>query len=366
MRSTGHEPRPPVHSASNDARYPRGPPVNRPVVFVWDHTYRPGRRLWDTVMGDDIGTSASSFAYHTMFAIPPLVLLSIAIAALINRATSIDVTGAFRQLIHDHAPPETRQLLNELVDRAIERVSSGGASAGIAITTVLALWSGSSAVATLIKAFNNAYGVLESRPFVKRVRLKLLLTLLGTITVNAAFALIVFGHRIGEQLADSWGLGGRFDHFWGVLRVPAAVVLIALLLAVLYYLGPNVEISFRWISPGSLLATALWAGASTLFGRYLQLSDPGSAYGALGSMVVLLYFLYVTGFIFLLGAKLNAELGKRFDPLTIEDLATSGSARARIRASARRRFRRWLAGGAVRRRPTFAPSAEQRVLSAEQ
>jgi membrane protein len=341
------------------------PNVTRRLQLVWQRGYRPSRRLWDTIMGDDITTSSSSFAYHAMFAIPALLILSVAIAAFINQATSIDVTGTLRELIHDHAPVETRELLNTLVDNAIARVGSGGASLGIAITTVVALWSGSSAVATLLNAFNRAYGVVETRPFVQRTRLKLVLTLLGTLTVNAAFVLIVFGHRIGEHLADELGLGARFDYLWGVLRVPAAVFLIALLLAVLYYLGPNVELSFRWISPGSVLATILWLLASAAFGTYLRVIQPGSAYGALGGVVVLLFFLYVTGFIFLLGAKLNAEIGKRFDPLTIEDLATGGSARARARASARRRLRRWLAGSAVRRRVSIADSSAVSAADAD-
>jgi uncharacterized BrkB/YihY/UPF0761 family membrane protein len=63
---------------------------------------------------------------------------------------------------------------------------------------------------------------------------------------------------------------------------------------------------------------------------------------------VLLLFLYVTGLAFLLGAKLNAEVGKRYDPVLIADLAASDKTATGMRASARRRFRNWLARGAVR------------------
>jgi membrane protein len=208
---------------------------------------------------------------------------------------------------------------------------------------------GASAVGSLLRAFNRAYGVEETRSFVQRTRLKLILTLLFTIAINLAFAAIVFGHRIGEKIADAFDFSARFERIWNLLTWPTAIAAMTLLLATLYYAGPNVDLSFRWISPGSLTATVLWLAVATLFGWYLDVANPGSAYGALGSVVVLLFFLDVTGVIFLLGAKINAEIGKRYDPLTIDDLAMSGKTALGARASARRRLRRWLSKGAVRK-----------------
>ena len=306
-----------------------------------------GRRVWDAVMGDDIGTSASSFAYHLLFAIPPLIILTVTIAAVLSRLTALDLTASFQRQIRDHAPPATRALLSSVVDQAMIRVSSGGASLGVAATAALALWSGSNAVGSLLRAFNRAYGVAETRSFGQRTRLRLILTLLITIAINLAFAAVVFGHWIGARLAAAFQLSARFNRLWDLLTWPSAIVAMTLLLAVLYYAGPNVDCSFRWISPGSLVATALWLGAAAAFGWWLSVANPGSAYGALSSVVVLLLFLDVTGVIFLLGAKLNAEIGKRFDPLTIEDLATTAKTQPSARASARRRLRRWLSQGAV-------------------
>ncbi len=306
-----------------------------------------GRRVWDAVMGDDIGTSASSFAYHMLFAIPPLIILTVTIAALLSHLTALDLTARFQRLIRDHAPPATRALLSSVVDQAMLRVRGGGASLGVAATAALALWSGSNAIGSLLRAFNRAYGVAETRSFGQRTRLRLILTLLVTLAINLSFAAIVFGHRIGERLADAFQLSARFNRLWDLLTWPSAILAMTLLLAVLYYAGPNVDCSFRWISPGSLAATALWLGAAAAFGWWLRVANPGSAYGALSSVVVLLFFLNVTGVIFLLGAKLNAEIGKRFDPLTIEDLATTAKTKPSARASARRRLRRWLSQGAV-------------------
>ena len=330
-------------------------PRNRATHYV-GRGFSPARKLWDAVMRDEPGISASSFAYHMLFAIPPLVILTVTIAALLSRVTSVDIAAQLQQLIEDHAPEVTKSLLNEIVKQAVVRVSSGGASIGVAVTALLALWSGSAAVGSLIRAFNRAYGVEETRPFVQRTRLKLILTLFLALAINFAFAAVVFGHRIGEKLADEFDLSARFNRVWNLLLWPAAVAVVALLLATLYYAGPNVDLSFRWISPGSAMATTLWLGAAALFGWYLGISNPGSAYGAVGNIVVLLFFLDVTGWIFLLGAKLNAEIGKRFDPLTMSDLALTAPVEPGVRASARRRFRRWLSKGAVRRRDATQPT----------
>ena len=295
-----------------------------------------GKELFSEIKDDKITTLAAAFAYHTVFAIPALLILTVTFAALLNQATDIQVAENLRDLIRDRAPAETRDLLNSIVDNAIAKVDGGGASLGTLLTALLALWSGSNAVGSLIDAFNRAYDVEEGRPFVKKKLLTLGLTLLLAIFVNFAFVLLVFGQRIGHWIADRAGLGSAFDVVWNLSRWPVAIAAVALILAVLYYAGPNVEQSFKWASPGSILATVLWLLATAGFGIYLQISNPGSAYGLVGSVLVLLFFLYMTGIVFLLGAELNALLGMRYDPETINDMATKPEAEPEARAAARR------------------------------
>jgi membrane protein len=105
------------------------------------------------------------------------------------------------------------------------------------------------------------------------------------------------------------------------------------LLALLYYFGPNVKQSFVFISPGSIIATLLWIAVVFGFQIYLTFSDPGSAYGTFGGIIVLLFFLYVTAIVFLLGAEINAVVGRQKDPETIADL-NSGRERSGTPAKA--------------------------------
>jgi membrane protein len=299
-----------------------------------------GKELYQNFKEDRVTSLAAAFAYHTVFAIPALLILTLSIAAFVERVSSAQVTERLRELIQDRAPAETKDLLNSVVDSAIAQVGGGGASLGILVTVVLALWSGSNAVNALVESFNLAYDVEEGRPFVRKKLVVLGLTLLLALMINLSFVLLVFGERIGSWIADRAGFGSAFDVTWNLARWPLAVAAITFILAVLYYAGPNVEQSFQWISPGSVLATVLWLVATGGFGLYLQFSNPGSAYGALGSVLVLLFYLYVTGIVFLIGAELNALIGRRYDPETIEDLANRPDAEPDKRADARQRLSR--------------------------
>lgn len=285
-----------------------------------------GKELYGEFKRDDVQSLAAAFAYHTVFAIPALLILIVTVAALVNATTSVDVTGNLRDLIARRAPDTTRDLLNVIVNNAIAKTSGGGAAFGLALTAVVALWSGSNAVGALVGAFNRAYGVKDTRSWLRRKALTLGLTLLLALFINLAFALLVFGQRIGSWIADRAGLGEAFNVVWNLLRWPVAVAAVGVLLTVLYYAGPDVKQTFRWVSPGSILATVLWLLATVGIGIYLRFSNPGSAYGSVGSVLVLLFFLYVTGIVFLLGAELNAMIGKRYDPATIGDLADRGVA----------------------------------------
>ncbi|HEX3723429.1 MAG TPA: YihY/virulence factor BrkB family protein [Nitrolancea sp.] len=265
---------------------------------------------------------AAQVAYNLMFAIPPLLIFLLTLAALVDHVTGVPVAQDLHTAITQHAPGDTKALLDNMVNNAIARVDGKAASIGLIVTVFLALWGGSNGIGSLIQAFNSAYEVTEDRSFIQAIVMRIVLTVLLVVVIIGAFVLFVFGQKLGVLIANHLGLGSVFNLLWNILRWPAAIVLFMFLLALLYYWGPNVEQSFRWVSPGSVVAAVLWFIAVLGFKLYVTLSNPGSAYGAAGSVIVLLFFLYVTGIIFILGAQVNAELGKRYDPETIDDLAT--------------------------------------------
>lgn len=283
------------------------------------------RALFDTTVRElwrdnALGTSAE-IAFFYSFAIPPLMVFLVILAAIVNEQTNIGIVDGLRAIINDHAPTDTQPAFNSLIDRALERVSNGVASLAVISALAVSLWSISNAVATLTRVLNRAYDLEDDRSFLQRRLLSFGLAILVALTVSPAIILFFFGNYLGTFLTDQFGLGRPFEIFWLVARWPLAVAFIIVQLAVLYYILPNLEQSFRWTSAGSLVATGLWLIGAMGFRLFLELSDPASLYGAFGSLLMLLAFLYMTGFSVLVGAEVNAIIAHNYDPEAEADLA---------------------------------------------
>lgn len=266
---------------------------------------------------DDLMGMAAEIAYHLIFAISPILILLVTAAAMINIFTSIPVVENLQSIVNKHAPLDLVTVFDSVIRTSIAKADGGAVSIGLVVTAIISLWSASNAVSSLMKGLNRTFDVEERRPLVKQKLLALGLTILFLVLFNAAFILFVFGRQIGQWISNKVGLGAVFNDIWNITRWPVAIIFVMLLLALLYYFGPNVDQSMRWVSPGSVLATILWIAVVFGFKLYLSVSNPGTAYGAFGALIVLLFFLYVTGLIFLVGAELNAVLQKRYDEETV-------------------------------------------------
>ncbi len=265
------------------------------------------REIVKRSLSDDIPGLAAEFAYNAIFAIPAFLIFLVALAAVANQVTGVPIADQLRHLINQAAPEGTKALLDQLVGDAIE-INASAASLGAVIAIIAALWSGSSVIKTLIKAFNRAYGVKETRSLIHLRFTSIVLTVFSAVLIITSFVLFVFGEWIGVWLADAFRLGVDFTEFWGLLRWPLAVIMVALLMVVIYLVGPNVKGSLQWIALGSAVATVLWVAAALGFRFYLMVANPGGPYGVAGSVLVLLVFLYITGVIFMFGGEINAVL----------------------------------------------------------
>jgi membrane protein len=280
-----------------------------------------GKRFIHEFKEDDLMGAASEVAYHLIFAIPPLLILTVTVAAAMNRFTTVPVEGTLRDLVNERAPENVQEVLNTIITNAVSEVSGGLLSIGLLTTAAVAIWSGSNGIAAIMKAYNRAYDVEEGRPYLRKRLVAAGLTILLVVIVNVAIALSIFGESLGAGIATWLGMGDAFRSAWDLARWPAAILMFMFLLAMLYYLAPAVEQSFHWISPGSVVATILWIGALFGFRIYLNYASPGTTYGAFSSLVVFLFFLYITSIVLLIGAEINAILQKRYDEAVVRDRA---------------------------------------------
>ena len=261
-------------------------------------------------------TYAAALAYRGLFGLFPFVLILVVLAGALGLAN-------FLEQAIDQASSESTQYVPQQLEPVIERgreqlqplqrmVEQAEKQAGgelLLFGVAVALWSISALVRTLTEAFNAAYEVPETRRWSKVSVLSLAFGPVLALMVIVSVGLMLIGPRLVERVAELVGLDELFVSLWEWLRFPIALSLLAVVLSLVYRFGPDAKQRFRTVVPGAAVAVVLWAISSVGFSFYLaNFSDYGVTYGSLGAAVGLLFYLYLSASIVLLGAEVNAAI----------------------------------------------------------
>jgi membrane protein len=255
---------------------------------------------------------AKQAAYSLLYAVPSILIVLVSLGAVVDKRTEIEVTPALEEFIDDQVPADLQPLLQSIVDEAIVETSESTATITALISLGFAIWGGAGAVGALMFSCNLVYDVRDMRSWFRRTLLKLGLMVVGGVGLIFGFVLFTFGQRIGEWVEEETG---RDSVVVGMLTSSRnwSLVLVFLSLLLLYWRGPDVPLSIRWLVPGTLVATLAIAITFTGLDLILRFTDPGSAYGAASSVLLLLWTLWVMSVIVIYGAVVNAAVARRRD-----------------------------------------------------
>ena len=251
---------------------------------------------------DDMVTYAAALSFHLLLSLFPFAIFLLALLGAVGLAAFFDqLLGQARTAL----PAEAFAVLDQGIAELRPRTRDGLLSASI----LFALWTASAGMRAVTNALNTAYDVPETRPVWQRYPLSVLYTIgLAALVLLSAAARLV-GPQAAERLVSRFGVGSLAATLWTWLRWPAVVALLLLVVALIYYLGPNVDQQFRYVTPGSVTAVAVWILASAGFSAYVErFGAYGATYGSLGGMVVLLLYFFVSGAVLLFGAEINAAI----------------------------------------------------------
>jgi len=270
------------------------------VPLTWPQILR--RTFNEAFFEDNCLGMAAQLAYYFFFALFPALLMLIAIASYLPYHTLVNdlftTLGGF-------IPPEALGIITD----QLKKISSGQQGGLLTLGFLLTIWSTSSAMTAIIDTLNAAYDIQEGRPW-WLVRITAIgLTIGVSLFILVSFALVLGGPTAAEWLADYGYFGTAFEWTWKILQWPLVFALVSIALAIVYYFAPDADQDWVWLTPGSLIATTLWLLASLGFKYYVaHLGTYTETYGAIGGVMVLMLWFYITGLVILIGAEMNAEI----------------------------------------------------------
>jgi membrane protein len=280
---------------------------------AYHHFVRAWRACWAGIKAvasglyyhDCLGLSAQ-VAYSALFSLFPFLLI-------LNGVLAYVPGGRERvgQLLLDGLAGvvDTNSRLYEIAKQDVLGEAGALSVALLSVGVVLTLWSASGAIMVLLRAVNQAYGLKETRSWQKRRLLAVVWSLAGAVLIPAGVLLLVFGSWIGDQIGMKAGFDSGWHILWVGLRWPVVLVLLVGALAVFFYLAPSKR--QRWFSvlPGALFSVGAIIGVSVGLSWFLGqgvLKVRWLTYGAIGTVIVLLFWAFLTALMVLVGGEINA------------------------------------------------------------
>ncbi len=254
---------------------------------------------------DDLTDWAAALTYYGVLSLFPGLLVLVSLLGLFGESTTQPIIDNLTAL----APGPARDIITEVITNAQQSQAAGVA---FFIGIAAALWSASNYVGAFMRASNHIYEVEEGRPFWKLRPLQIALTVVMVIVLAAVSLAVVVSGPLAQSVGDLIGLGDAAVTIFNIAKWPVIAIIFALMIAGLYYVGPNVQHpKFQWVSVGGIFAIVMWFIASLLFAWYVTMFPANPTFGAIGGVILFLTWLWISNVVILLGAEMNAEMERQ-------------------------------------------------------
>jgi membrane protein len=255
------------------------------------------RAIWRGAAEANVANRAAELAFWFLMGFFPMLLSVTGIVSMIGPAPGSQ--GTLVKYLGDVLPSSASNLVRQVLAQ-----TTGSGRAWFSL--LFALWSSSSATSGLIDTLNAIYGLKERRPWWKSRLIAVALAIAIGVLLTAALVIVVYGPVILHKIAPGWGV----PYVWKIAQWPAAALLLISALLGLYRFAPDVQQQqWKWLLPGSIVAAAIWLAVSVLFKVYVRhFSHFGLLYGSVGTLIILMFWFYLSGAAILVGGEINAVL----------------------------------------------------------
>jgi membrane protein len=256
------------------------------------------------VKEDNVSNGAAALAYYLFLAVFPGMIFLLTLVPYLPIA---NLHQAVMDMLFQSLPEEAAKMFTGVVGEVVSNRKGGLLSIGLLLT----LWAASNGMYAIMQQLNITYKVKEERSYIKTRAIAMVLLISFGLFVLGSLGLVIFGGTIKSWVSSWLGEGTLLDIGFSALRWGIIAVGLLLGFASIYYIGPNVKQKFRIISPGSVVAVALLAIASVAFRFYVaNFGKYNATYGSIGAVIVMMLWLYITGFTILLGSVVNSVIDK--------------------------------------------------------
>ncbi|HEV2398411.1 MAG TPA: YihY/virulence factor BrkB family protein [Candidatus Sulfotelmatobacter sp.] len=251
---------------------------------------------------DELSTRSAALSYYFLGALFPMLVFLLSLLGLFAAGGT-----QFRDTIMSGLARVMPGSASQMIERVLTQVIKSSSGVKLAAGIFGALWSASGGVSAVVTSLNKIYRTNETRPWWKQKLTVVGLTLALSALIILGLVLALYGGKIGALIANKVGLGSVFAIAWKILVWPVAFAAMFLSYSLMYYFGPDlVERRWNWVTPGAVVGVALWLAASLGFRFYLQFFNSYNAtYGSVGAVIILMLWLYITGFAILIGGEVN-------------------------------------------------------------